>query len=516
MGVSKDIDQFAQIKQDIEEFADCFINKYTVKLPSRDKIIHDTLWGTGLFKPHEIAILDLPLLQRLRQIKQTSLVYQVFPTCTHTRFEHTLGVVFQTQKLIDALHNKGFTFGDDVRNDLRMAAILHDCGQGLFSHLSEEIYRYCDDMQFLTESEEGPFPQRTPHEIFSYLIVKSESMKKYFGKLKRAQIKDQFSLDRIAGWILGIPENNDNELRFRAEIVNGPFDADKLDYIFRDGYFSGLPLGLDLDRLWASCEASIEDTTSAKILTLSQNSATPLEQIIFNKINLFSVVYHHPKVRAGECMLKGLIEYVKENRESIAGKSLDKATDFLWLTDDVLFSEALKRNEKDPLHKMIHDIVYRRLFVRALTICTDTVEGMEEEKGNPDYWALRELNEKTKECHEELRSVAEEIWRAAGKPHTKHHIWLDLPHDPPTSEADRVYVRYPVKEPPGYSLRKLSELFPLNYWVLLYTQHKWRGHVFCPRDCQQKVYRAAKKVLGDKYHLRFKKSAGEISHVPNP
>jgi HD superfamily phosphohydrolase len=370
-------------------------------------------------------------------------------------------------------------------------------------------------MQFLTETEDSQFVQRTPHEIFSYLIATSEPVRKYFNRLAKETKKDfNVNISRMSGWILGIPEDEDNKFRFRAEILNGPFDADKLDYIFRDGYFSGLPLGLDLDRLWASCEKSVVPGSGANILTLSQNSATPLEQIIFNKINLFSVVYHHPKVRSAECMFKGVVEYVKEHPgEVVADRDLKKATDFLWLTDDIIFAEALKRKGDDPLHKMIHDILYRRLFVRALTISSDTVEEAEE---NPDYWALRELNAKTKAEHETSRQLAERIWEEAGKPHTKHHIWIDLPHDPPTSEPDRVYVRYPVRETPGYSLRKLSDLFPLNYWVQLYTQHKWRGHVFCPKDCQQQVYEASKKVIGENYGVKFKKSAGEISHVPHP
>ncbi len=77
-------------KDEIEEYCEEYIRKYPVRFPKDNKIIHDALWGTITLHPYEIAVLDLPLLQRLRQIKQTSLVDYIFPSCRHSRFEHTL------------------------------------------------------------------------------------------------------------------------------------------------------------------------------------------------------------------------------------------------------------------------------------------------------------------------------------------------------------------------------------------------------------------------------------------
>jgi len=65
-------------------------------------------------------------------------------------------------------------------------------------------------------------------------------------------------------------------------------------------------------------------------------------------------------------------------------------------------------------------------------------------------------------------------------------------------------------------LRKLSDLFPLDYWSTLYRNHKWHRHVFCPPEYQQAVYDAAKAVFKRKYGLQFEKSAGEMSHVRKP
>jgi len=499
------------LEKGIRIFTNEFVSNpaYTPKWPKEAKIIHDALWGTIRLDPWEIALLDLPLIQRLRQIRQTSLVHYVFPGCNHTRFDHTLGVLLHTQRLAEAVNKQDEKpsdppFDHDVIRDLRLAAIFHDCGHGCFSHISEAVYRLCPDINAAIKVG-GEYEKCTPHEVFSTLILKSLAVRNYVSKLS-SHYNVEFNIDRAAKWILGKTAPGESKSLYRAQVINGPFDADKLDYIFRDAHFSGLPLSLDLHRLWASCQTMEESKLGKRILTLHQACAAPLEQILFSKLNLFSIVYQHPKVRAAECMFQGVIELIRNSNIEIDKKNLKKATDFLWITDDRFFAEALKRKKSDLLHQMIHNILYRRLLVRALTISMDTVT-----KTGKRYHELRQLNQKTKQVYDLRRALARKIWIKAGKPHSPYEIWVDLPPEPPIGSADQTYVRTPSGLP-----RKLSDLFPIHYWSLLYISHKWRGHVFCPHDCQQEIYEAAKKVLKSEYGLTFKKSAGELSHVPNP
>jgi HD superfamily phosphohydrolase len=102
------------------------------------KIVHDSVWGTRTFEGWEVAIMDLPLLQRLRSIHQTSLAYLTFPTALHTRFDHSLGVCSGTKELVSQV--LGHARGDPLHDELSAAALLHDIGHGPFSHLSEEAY----------------------------------------------------------------------------------------------------------------------------------------------------------------------------------------------------------------------------------------------------------------------------------------------------------------------------------------------------------------------------------------
>ncbi|MGA2938871.1 MAG: HD domain-containing protein [Syntrophobacteraceae bacterium] len=504
---SKDIAGFAQ------EFAGN--TEYRRPFPKDPKIIHDPLWGTIKLEPWEVALLDLPLLQRLRQVHQTSLVSYVFPGCNHNRFEHTLGVVQQAQRLIDAVNSQypsNKPFKPTTIRSLRLAALFHDCGHSCFSHISEDLYESCADMTAFFKSD--VFPKCHPHEALSALILRSEPVKELIEEIE-AHYKIDLDNEMASNWIIGKPaQSSGKKKHFETQVINGPFDADKLDYIFRDAHYSGLPVGLDLDRLWSSCKVG-KTTDGDKVLTLHQASVTPLEQILFSKINLFAIVYQHPKVRAAEKMFQAIIEEAKEKPDSIhftiSGRKLDlnRATDYLWLTDEVFFAKALMRPQNDSLHRSLHDIRYRRFLVRALTISHDTVAP----GCNDGFMQVRKLNQRGASTYQAKRELASAILRAAHLEDTigVRDVWVYLPSDPSFGEADRTFVRTANK-----SLRKVSDLFPIHYWGEQFKNYKWRGHVFCPQKYQQQIHEAALQVFKEQYELKFKRSAGETSHVLNP
>ncbi len=233
------------INEFTEEFA---AEKYRRPFPNAPKIIHDPLWGTIRLEPWEIVLLDLPLIQRLRQVQQTSLVSYVFPGCNHNRFEHTLGVVQQTQRLIDAVNRQYPSnrpvFRPTTVRSLRLAALFHDCGHSCFSHISEDLYESCDDMTAFFES--GVFPSGHPHEALSALILNSKPVKQFIEEIAK-HYKIDFDIEMAANWIIGkSAESGGKKKHYETQVINGPFDADKLDYILRDAHYSGLPVGLDL------------------------------------------------------------------------------------------------------------------------------------------------------------------------------------------------------------------------------------------------------------------------------
>lgn len=499
------------INREISEYVQSFTLDYPRSKNVRaDKVIHDALWGTQLLRPHEIALIDTPLIQRLRQIRQTALTCFTFPSSVHSRFEHSLGVLYQCNKLIDALmekYGKDGLITEKERNNIRFSALLHDCGHGPFSHTSEEVYRYCPDMQQLI-SAEGAFEGKTPHEVLSSLIVSSKEFSEDFVSELDRKYGTNLDALKIADFVIGRAKPTE---KYLAEIINGPFDGDKLDYIFRDGHFCGLPLQLDLDRLYYAVEIALKEKD--RFLSVSLSGTGPLEQILFCKINLFATVYHHHKVRAVDCMFKGIIEYIHNKTEGIKlGEKIikfNKATDFLWVTDEIIF--GLAYIIADPvLHRMIHDIVYRRLFQRALVISKDTINN----KSDSKYQDLLRLNQTHITGQKKLRELAQNILDESGSDCSIEQIWIDMPRSPSSTEADDTFVVRPssdVNKKEKYV--KLTKLFPVDRWVALYTKHKWKGHVFCPPEHVDKISNAAKKVLETKFDIEFNQWAQALCHV---
>src|SRR5712691_7236518 len=76
----------------VDEFVESLLNRHAWSIPLEGKLIRDAVHGYQILEPHEVAVLNLPLLQRLRGIHQTAMTYFVYPTATHTRFDHSLGV----------------------------------------------------------------------------------------------------------------------------------------------------------------------------------------------------------------------------------------------------------------------------------------------------------------------------------------------------------------------------------------------------------------------------------------
>lgn len=109
------------------------------------KVIHDPLWGSRLFYPWEIALIDTPLCQRLRRIYQLGTAYLTYPSAVHTRFSHSLGVTILAGRLITRLREKAEILGQNItitKRDIytvRLAGILHDIGHTFFSHASEQV-----------------------------------------------------------------------------------------------------------------------------------------------------------------------------------------------------------------------------------------------------------------------------------------------------------------------------------------------------------------------------------------
>ena len=277
----------------------------------------------------ELKIIDSPIFQRLRRIKQLSGAHLIYPGAQHARFEHSLGVMHIASMAGNSLKEKGILKSHDIR-EIRLAALLHDIGHGPFSHLFEEVLER---------------RQKISHEdIGKKIILKTE--------IGDSISKSGFDKRFICKLAFG-----DSKFQFMNELISGALSADIMDYLLRDGYFTGAEHAkIDHNRLTYSLDVFKDQ------LALDKSALVNFETMMISRYQMFKAVYFHKTVRAGEVML---LEAMDLARDHIGLTSL-KLDEFVKLTDDTIISDilSLDANTADIkfAKKIVDDYQHRRLF----------------------------------------------------------------------------------------------------------------------------------------------------------
>ena len=277
---------------------------------------------------NELKIIDTPIFQRLRRIRQLSGAHLIYPGAQHTRFEHSLGVMHIASMAGHALNEKGIVSSDNIQN-LRFAGLLHDIGHGPFSHLFEELLQ----------------KRKMSHEDIGRDII------------LKTQIGDLISANGFNKKFITELAFGDSKFQFMNEIISGALSADIMDYLLRDGYFTGAEHAkIDHNRLTYSL-----DVYKNK-LALEKSALVNFETMMISRYQMFKAVYFHKTVRAGEVMLLESM-YLAEEELGLSSISLDE---YLKLTDEVILSKLLslpERNSKLRIAKKIAiDYLNRNLF----------------------------------------------------------------------------------------------------------------------------------------------------------
>jgi len=286
----------------------------------------------------EIKIIDNPIFQRLRRIKQLSGAHLTYPGAQHTRFEHSLGVMHIAGQAAQALEEKGIFNADDIAN-IRIAALLHDIGHGPFSHLFEEVAQR---------------KRKSSHELLGRdLILKTE-----IGDLIS---ESGFNKKFITNLAFG-----DSKLQFMNEIISGTLSADIMDYLLRDGYFTGAEHAkIDHKRITQSLDVY------KKKLALEKSALYSFESMMHSRYQMFKAVYFHKTVRSAEVMLLESIRLAYDEL-GLSSMSLD---DYIELTDDYMlaklvslptYTSELKRAKKFAKNYQNREL-FKCVFERILT-----------------------------------------------------------------------------------------------------------------------------------------------------
>ncbi len=292
------------------------------------KIIQDPINGPIKIESNFLSIIDSPEFQRLRGIKQLGLCYLVFPGANHTRFEHSLGTMKLAEEYGEALKA-------DRINDLKAAALLHDIGHGPFSHSFEGLF--------------GSARNLSHEEIGIRLILgkKPFDHSSLPGRLEESG----FDPKGIAALI-----SNEHE-SIEGSIISGQLDADEMDYLRRDSYYTGLgTIPFDYRRI-----INISGTDGIRIF-IEEKGIPTIESILLNRFLMYKMVYFHKTSRIAQLMLSRAVELFEKDRAELL--HMDDG-DFLWNL----------KNDKGSREWALK-VLKRDLFVPSLAI--DYREGIED------------------------------------------------------------------------------------------------------------------------------------------
>ena len=338
------------LKNTINNWAAKSLDHYTEKLKAAPSIsvgkdINDSVWGTIAVTPAEYLLLDSPVFQRMRRIKQLGCVHWVYPGAVHSRFEHTLGVLHNTQVLIDAFRrsasaqNLGASpLTEDWQRLLRLAGICHDVGHLAFSHVSEKALHGLPEVIHLrteVSNELGLDHSKPLSELISALIVLSPA----FGRLLEViaaktktmpnsrvlSTNDSKSVQQIiADAILG--KELIEQIPLLQELISGPFDADKMDYIVRDAMYSGVSVSIDASRLLQKIQVvrrliddapavfrdlKPDDNQCLWFYGVKSSGRNALDELHLARALLFSKVYRHQKTMAIEGLISNSLRSLR-------------------------------------------------------------------------------------------------------------------------------------------------------------------------------------------------------------
>ncbi len=241
---------------------------------NKRKIINDPVYGfisiTGDFV---FDLIEHPWFQRLRNVKQLGLTSFVYPGATHSRFQHGLGALHLMEMAINTLRSKGVTISAEEEEATFIAILLHDCGHGPFSHALEDSI--INDIS---------------HEDLSLLLMRKLN-EKYTGRL-------DIAIEIFTGTY---------PRKFLHELISSQIDMDRLDYLRRDSFFTGVIEGaVGSDRIIRMLNV-VDDS-----LVIEEKGIYSIEKFLIARRLMYWQVYMHKTVFSAESLLVKILKRAKE------------------------------------------------------------------------------------------------------------------------------------------------------------------------------------------------------------
>jgi uncharacterized protein len=295
------------------------------------EILRDPLWNNIRLDPLALALLETPVVQRLRYVRQLGLAFLVYPGATHSRFEHALGAWHLAGVALRLLEERNALEGIDARAQqiVRAAALLHDVGHYPFSHALEEI-------------------GVTHHEQVAHPLITSGPV----ADVLRQALGDS-APDEVFALITG---RSTDALQ---GLISGSLDLDKIEYLKRDATMCGVPYGeIDVDRLLNSLVIVQTPDRTSRLVGVHEKGLSALESLLFAKYQMYRNVYWHHAVRSATAMYKRLVAVALDSGHVAA----DAVAHF---TDEGLLVHLDVPSLPAEARVMLDGLRFRRLHKRA-------------------------------------------------------------------------------------------------------------------------------------------------------
>ncbi len=323
--------------------------------------ICDPLYSYIHLSEGEKTLINHPAFQRLRSVRQLGFSEQAFPSGTHNRFSHSLGVCHLASEAFDSIFSKNKSLLSESKKQsfkttIRISALLHDIGHGPLSHSSEALLPPLKTMglnSFLNSSSK----RLARHEDYSLKIImdKEEGLNKVLqmsgvDPLAVAQLlHPDFSLGK------GIfVEKGLDFLPLLRQIISSDFDVDRMDYLYRDSLFCGVKYGW-IDFMWLISHFDCHIEGERVFLSVGKEGLYTLESLLLGRQHMRLIVYFHHKPAIYNQMLKKYIE-------DCQWRLPVSLSDYLSWTDEKLFQKLKSDSSNIWARRIITQKAYLRLY----------------------------------------------------------------------------------------------------------------------------------------------------------
>ncbi len=340
--------------------------------------IRNALYGDIILSDEEASIIDTYEMQRLRHVAQLGFVNLVYPCANHTRFEHSIGTRWMAQKIVRL---SGIPISRKDERLLYTAALLHDAAQPAYVHITERL---------------SSIGMPVHENVIKYILdgTYKEKVLEIKGDIETPFVCDVLKKDDQDS----IYEILTGNRAYLTDLIAGYIDADSLDYLRRDSFYTGLPYGNYDDRIFSSFKIINTDRGERIGFKNSPDTINSILSILNARFTLRKAVYlHHTSLIADKMFITAL-EY------ALSDNTINEFDIFISGDLELLLTMRGSKRAKSLVERLLHRRLFKRVYVlddATPTPIRSTIEGMERD--------VIELNEARRRISEESGVTEENI-----------------------------------------------------------------------------------------------------------